>query len=54
MPDLFDYGKHSVYVWSTVGLSLFILAWNILAAKFQLRMATTQARRRLAAMEDSK
>jgi heme exporter protein CcmD len=54
MPELFDYGKHSVYVWSTVGLSLFILAWNILAARFELRKATTTARRRLAAMEDSK
>jgi heme exporter protein CcmD len=54
MPELFDYGKHSVYVWSTVGLSLFILAWNILAARFELRKATTTARRRLAAMENSK
>ena len=54
MPELFDFGKHSVYVWSTVGLSVFILGWNVLAAKFQLRRATTAARRRLAVLEDSK
>jgi len=54
MPEMLDFGKHNVYVWGTVGLSLAILAWNVLLARIQLRNAMSTARRRLAATEERK
>ena len=51
MPELLDFGKHTAYVWSTVGLSLVVLIWNVLSARLQMKKATITARRRLATSE---
>lgn len=49
--ELFDYGKHTAYVWSVVGLSLVVLVFNIVSARRRLADRIARARRRLASEE---
>jgi heme exporter protein CcmD len=50
--ELFDYGKHTAYVWSAVGLTAAVLVWNVVAARRRLAELTERARRRLLAEEN--
>jgi len=48
VPEIFDFGKHTVHVWGSFGLTLFVMVANIVAAKRALSERSQTARRRLA------
>ncbi len=49
MPEFMDFGKHTVHVWSSFGLTLVVMVANIIAARRALAERSRLARRRLAA-----
>ena len=51
MMELIDFGKHTSYVWSVVGLSLAVLLFNVISARRRLADRITRARRRIAMEE---
>ena len=48
MPEFLDFGKHTVHVWSSFGLTLVVMVANIIAARRHLAARSRAARRRLA------
>jgi heme exporter protein CcmD len=53
MPEFLVFGKHTAYVVSSFALVMVVLAGNVLFARRRLRILMDNARRRMAAEEQS-
>ncbi len=53
MPEFLVFGKHTAYVVSSFALTIVVIAGNVFLARRRLRILMDNARRRMAAEEQS-